>query len=84
MYRGDAKVGAGASKTLIVKSLVLVKYANCAALTLVYPHGVARAATARDSGPAPVDPSLFYVALPVYNLNTGLDRDKDGIACEKP
>lgn len=60
-----------------------VKYANCTALNKVYPHGVALKG-AKDSvakGAKPV--TNFTVNVAVYNLNKGLDRDKDKIACEK-
>jgi hypothetical protein len=58
------------------------RYANCKALNKVYPHGVGRSATARDktSGRRVTN---FKVSKAVYDLNTGRDRDKDKIACEK-
>ena len=54
------------------------KYANCTAMQHVYPHGVARtlAASRADGHGAPVRPR-------VYNLNSGSDRDHDGVACEQ-
>lgn len=60
-----------------------VKYKNCTALTKVYKHGVGKAG-AKDkvaSGKTPV--TTFTRSTKVYALNTHLDRDKDGIACEK-
>jgi hypothetical protein len=58
-----------------------VKYGNCAALNQVYKGGVARSAKWTNKGASlkltPV------VNEKVYNLNKGLDRDKDGLACEK-
>ncbi|RLP77372.1 hypothetical protein D9V32_02675 [Mycetocola tolaasinivorans] len=58
-------------------------YANCAALNKVYPHGVGRSgAVDRVSGKSkPV--TNFTRNTAVYNANTKLDRDKDGVACEK-
>lgn len=58
-------------------------FANCTAMNKVYPHGVGRKG-ARDhvsgtSGPV----TSFYVSTTIYNANTGRDRDKDGVACEK-
>lgn len=54
------------------------KYPNCTALTRDYPNGVAknRASTV----------GLDYkprVRKAVYAANSGLDRDKDGVACER-
>jgi hypothetical protein len=59
------------------------RYANCAALNAVYPHGVGRTgATDHVSGStAPV--TNFTVDDDVYAANTGRDRDGDGIACEQ-
>lgn len=57
-------------------------YKNCTALNKVYKHGVGRSG-ARDktSGKRVTN---FRVNTKVYNLNKKrLDRDKDGIACEK-
>ncbi len=59
------------------------KFANCKALNAKYHHGVGRPG-ARDhvSGrTAPV--RNFTVNRTLYNANKGLDRDHDGIACEK-
>lgn len=59
------------------------KYANCTALNKVYKHGVAKSKSVKDrTSGTPV--TTFTVNLAVYNLNyRALDRDKDGIACEK-
>jgi hypothetical protein len=59
------------------------KYANCTALNKVYKHGVARkGATDKVRGSTkPVTNFTVYTAT--YNLNKALDRDKDGVACEK-
>ncbi|GIM92887.1 excalibur calcium-binding domain-containing protein [Paractinoplanes toevensis] len=59
-----------------------VKYQNCAALNAVYQHGVAKAgATDKVSRGKPV--TTFLVYPDTYRKNTHLDRDKDGVACEK-
>lgn len=62
-------------------------YKNCTELNKVYPHGVGlRGARDRTTG-KPV--TTFRVDKTLYNLNDGgfrqydLDRDNDGIACEK-
>ena len=52
-----------------------VKHKNCTALRAVYPKGVARDAKSAASTGATVDAAQ-------YQLHAGLDRDKDGIACE--
>lgn len=58
------------------------KYKNCTALNKVYPHGVAKSARVKDhTSGKPV--TTFRVNAKVYAANSGLDRDKDGIACEK-
>ena len=60
-------------------------YKNCTNLNKRYPHGVGkRLARDKTSG----DPVRnFRRSTPLYNLamshNRGLDRDKDGIACEQ-
>lgn len=54
-------------------------FANCAALTRIYPHGVGRPG-ARDRGSSVTN---FTRALATYRLNVDKDRDRDGIACEK-
>jgi hypothetical protein len=58
-------------------------FANCTALHGTYPHGVGRRG-AHDhtrSGTNPV--TDFTRNTKVYEQNSGLDRDHDGIACEK-
>jgi hypothetical protein len=60
------------------------KYANCAALNQVYKHGVAKKG-ARDKVRGTARPvTTFTIHAAAYNLNKAkLDRDKDGVACEK-
>ena len=60
------------------------KYANCAALNKTYKHGVARKG-AKDKVRGSTKPvTNFTVNTAVYTANKGkLDRDKDGVACEK-
>ncbi|GKV65969.1 MULTISPECIES: excalibur calcium-binding domain-containing protein [Sporosarcina] len=57
------------------------KYKNCTELNKAYPGGVAMNAKVRNKGgktkyKPTVSPSL-------YNLHIKMDRDKDGIACER-
>jgi Excalibur calcium-binding domain len=60
-------------------------YRNCAALNIRYPHGLGKT-TARDkTARVPVrnfwkSNRLFALAM---SYDRGLDRDHDGIACEK-
>jgi hypothetical protein len=51
------------------------RYKNCTELRKVYPRGVARDVAAAGASGATVDAKT-------YKLNSGSDRDKDGIACE--
>ncbi|WP_153730424.1 excalibur calcium-binding domain-containing protein [Sporosarcina obsidiansis] len=58
-----------------------VKYKNCKELNKAYPGGVAMNANVKNKGgKTKYKPS---VSPSVYNLHKGLDRDKDGIACER-
>src|SRR5262245_48076145 len=59
-----------------------VSYPRCSALNRRYPHGVGRVG-ARDhtSGSKPV--TTFKRSNVLYLQNKSLDREKDGIACEK-
>ncbi|MFU8852102.1 excalibur calcium-binding domain-containing protein [Micromonospora sp. SL1-18] len=59
------------------------RYANCTALNKVYKHGVGRKG-AKDKVRGKTKPvTNFTVNNAVYAKNTRLDRDRDGIACEK-
>lgn len=62
--------------------VVVPKFKNCAAMNKQYPGGVARvgAHDKRASGHASHKP---YVNTVLYNVNRALDRDHDGISCEK-
>ncbi|MFI6130475.1 excalibur calcium-binding domain-containing protein [Micromonospora sp. NPDC051141] len=60
-----------------------VKYKNCTELNKTYKHGVGKKG-AKDKVRGTTKPvTNFTVATTVYNKNTHLDRDKDGVACEK-
>jgi Fibronectin type III domain/Excalibur calcium-binding domain len=66
-------------------------YPNCAALQKVYPHGVGLPKAVDSTSGDPV--TNFYRSAKLYNMNNGprnaetgeydLDRDNDGVACEK-
>jgi hypothetical protein len=77
---------------LIVVSLLMVtsqgsanalpakKFANCTALNKVYPHGVAKKGYSKTASGLTGKPK---VSNSLYSQNSGSDRDKDGVACEK-
>ncbi|MFM1784314.1 MAG: hypothetical protein RLZZ579_591 [Actinomycetota bacterium] len=57
------------------------KYKNCAQLNEIYAGGVSKSSKAVNKGS-----KLKFeqtINSKVYELNKGLDRDKDGIACER-
>jgi hypothetical protein len=60
-------------------------YKNCAALNKKYPHGIGRAHARDHSSGSHV--TTFFRSDRLYRIamsyNRGLDRDKDGIACER-
>jgi excalibur calcium-binding domain-containing protein len=78
-----APVAAGAKGGMVVDARPLWSK-NCTALNKKYPHGVGRAKARDKTSDAPV--TNFKRSTRLYNLamsyNKGLDRDKDGIACE--
>ena len=61
---------------LTVMPAPATKFKNCDALRAKYPAGVAGTAKAAGTSGAKVNAN-------VYAANKGLDRDKDGIACER-
>ncbi|MFI7079094.1 excalibur calcium-binding domain-containing protein [Micromonospora sp. NPDC049903] len=59
------------------------KFKNCTALNKKYRHGVGKKG-ARDKVRGRTKPvTNFTVSTAIYKANTKLDRDKDGVACEK-
>jgi hypothetical protein len=61
------------------------RFKNCTALNKLYPHGVGKL-KARDRS-ASGDPVTNFkrstkIYLEAMSHNKGLDRDKDGVACE--
>jgi Excalibur calcium-binding domain len=66
-------------------ALVAPLYKNCTALHKRYPHGVGLLVARNKTSGTPV--TTFKRSTRVYrqamSYNRGLDRDKDGIACEK-
>ena len=64
---------------------VPAKWKNCTTVNKTYPHGVGLAKAKDKTSSTPVttfkrSDSLYREAM---KANKGLDRDKDGIACEK-
>jgi Excalibur calcium-binding domain len=60
----------------------MLRYSNCTALNRVYPHGVGRYG-ARDHTRSGDPVTNFRRSTRLYLQNSRLDRDKDGVACEK-
>lgn len=57
------------------------KFKNCTALQKVFPGGVAKSTNSKNKGAKLRQVPTVDGA--VYQLNKGLDRDKDGLACER-
>lgn len=57
------------------------KFKNCTELNKKYPGGVAKSAKVQNvGGKTKFKP---FVSAEIYKLQTNMDRDKDGIACER-
>ena len=56
-------------------------FRNCTAMHVKYRHGVGKVGAHDKTTGVPV--TNFYRSNRLYYLNRGLDRDHDGIACEK-
>jgi len=57
------------------------RFANCADLNAVYPHGVGLPGAVDHTSGTPV--TTFTQDKALYQANSGLDADRDSIACEK-
>jgi hypothetical protein len=66
-------------------SRIPARWKNCTVVTRRYPHGVGRVGAHDKTSGEPV--TNFTHSNYLYRLamrdNRGLDRDRDGIACEK-
>jgi hypothetical protein len=60
--------------------VLVIKFANCTAAHRYYPHGIGKSGAHDHTSGTPV--TTFYVSTSLYQANTGLDRDRDAIACE--
>jgi hypothetical protein len=70
---------AAATDTAQSVSITSVRYPRCSALNRRYPHG--RVGAHDHTSGTPV--TNFTRCNTLYRQNSSLDRDKDGIACEK-
>lgn len=80
-----AQAAAAAPSVAMATSTAKYKFKNCTAMNKVYRHGVGKkGAKDHTSGKAV---KTFKVSTALYKkiirYRSGLDRDKDGIACEK-
>jgi Excalibur calcium-binding domain len=85
------RIGAVCVATMVVAGISMTpadaaaSYTNCAALQKSYPHGVGKAHAHDQTTGTPV--TNFTHSTKKYKkamrANAGLDRDKDGVACEK-
>jgi hypothetical protein len=78
-------LGLGASFATAAATLVPAQWKNCTRVNLRYPHGVGRIGARDRTSGTPVTTfrrsnALYRVAM---RYNRALDRDKDGIPCEK-
>ena len=75
----------GTSFTSAAPERIPLRWKNCTQVNKRYPHGVGRVGARDKTSGAPVRTfrrsNLLYRTAVRYNR--GLDRDKDGIACEK-
>lgn len=72
--------GTGAVTT--ADAVAVKKFGNCTQLNKTYPHGVGKK-NAHDHVSSGKPVTNFTRNTTVYKQNTGRDRDKDGVACEK-
>lgn len=84
-------LGAGSVGAVQAAAATPKSFKNCTAMNKVYPHGVGRKGARDKTSGTPV--TAFKRSKRVYSYNDGgtnrhpgekdLDRDNDGIACEK-
>lgn len=70
---------------VVMPTKVVYKFKNCTAMNKVYPHGVGKTTAHDHTSGKPV--TTFTKSTTLYKkiigYRSGLDRDHDGIACEK-
>jgi hypothetical protein len=75
--------GGGAVLATPAEAAAVKTFKNCTALNKSYKHGVGKKG-AKDKVRGATKPvTTFYVNTKLYNANKKMDRDKDGVACEK-
>ncbi|WP_433528760.1 excalibur calcium-binding domain-containing protein [Micromonospora sp. CA-263727] len=76
-------VGGGSVAVVSPAQAAAPTFKNCTAMHKKYKHGVGKKG-ARDKVRGKTKPvTNFKVSTAIYNANKKLDRDKDGVACEK-
>ena len=58
-------------------------FSNCEEMNATYPHGVGRPGASDQTGGSTDPVTDFKRDAAIYELNSGSDRDDDGIACEQ-
>ena len=76
-----AVLAAGILAAVPAPAMAARSFRNCTAMHKVYPHGVGKRYAHDHTSGTPV--TNFYRSRALYRANNNLDRDKDGIACEK-
>ena len=73
-----------ATASVVAARVVAPAWKNCTRVNKTYPHGVGKVGARDSTSGTPV--TTFKRSNALYNKamdnNKGLDRDKDGIACE--
>lgn len=80
-FGGSATPPPGSKKSASFVPAKTSKFLNCQALNKVYPGGAANSKTSKNKGTK--NRFRWVVDTQVYKANQTLDRDKDGIACER-
>jgi hypothetical protein len=82
---GPAAAASAAPTGGTVQTVRIVTYKTCTAMHKAYRNGVARAGVKYNkvSGVNRAFKYKPYYSTALYNANSKLDRDKDGVACER-
>jgi hypothetical protein len=80
-----AQAAAAAPSVAVSTSTARYKFKNCTAMNKVYKHGVGKKGARDHTSGKKVTTFKQNTALykKIIRYRSGLDRDKDGIACEK-
>jgi Excalibur calcium-binding domain len=85
LLAAPATAAINGAKAPAARDLIPRLYKNCTNLNKRYPHGIGRRFARDKTSGTPV--TNFRRSTPLYRramgYNRGLDRDRDGIACEK-